>query len=57
MKIERMKCDNCREDCTEEYLTIYRTVRGNVIGRGDYCPSCYEIMHNALKGVKNETDD
>ena len=44
-------CDKCGETITGEYLTVYRIDSGRdaVIGRGDICVKCYQIMLIALK--------
>ena len=44
-------CDKCGETITGEYLTVYRIDSGRdaVIGRGDICVKCYQIMLIGLK--------
>ena len=54
MKKEIVTCDFCEKDCGENYASIYLCAENRIIGKHDFCVSCYSRMREALNNAEKE---
>lgn len=50
MKREIITCDECNNECSEDYYTVFRTGWDGIVScKRDICKKCFSKMYEALQ--------